>query len=117
MKEIKYVTNILHLTLISSQSQLEIIDITIYYGGPLINPNEIDGFRFKGPSIESYYMVIRHKLKTLNNLKIRIVEELILNPTFYDIKIIYHYPQEVLHKRINYKYMTIKEDKNLFLEA
>ena len=44
MKEIKYVTNILHLTLIDSQSQLKIIDINIYYGGPLINPNEIDGF-------------------------------------------------------------------------
>ena len=117
MKEIKYVTNILHLTLISSQSQLEIIDINIYYGGPLINPNEIDGFQFKGPSIESYYMMIRRKLKTLNNLKMKIVEELNLNLAFYDIKIIFRYPQEVLHERINYRYMTIKEDKNLFLEA
>ena len=117
MKEIKYVTNILHLTLISSQSQLEIIDINIYYGGLLINSNEIDGFRFKGPSIESYYMVIRCKLKTLNNLKMKIVKELNLNPAFYDIKIIYRCPQKVLHERINYKYMTIKEDKNLFLEA
>ena len=117
MKEIKYVTNILHLTLIGSQSQLKIIDINIYYGGPLINPNKIDGFRFKGPSIESYYTVIRCKLKTLNNLKMKIVKELNLNPAFYNIKIIYRCPQKVLHERINYKYMTIKEDKNLFLEA
>ena len=111
MKEIKYVTNILHLTLIGLQSQLKIIDINIYYDGPLINPNKIDGFRFKGPSIESYYMVIRHKLKTLNNLKMKMVEELNLNPAFYDIKIIYRCPQKVLHERINYKYMTIKEIK------
>ena len=46
MKEIKYVTNILHLTLIGSQSQLKMIDKNIYYGGPLISPDEIDGFPF-----------------------------------------------------------------------
>ena len=50
MKEIKYVTNILHLTLIGSQS-LKNIDINIYYGGPLVNLEEIDGFPFKGPGI------------------------------------------------------------------
>ena len=41
------------------------------------------------------------------------MEELKLNPACYDIKIIYHYPQEVLHERINYKYMVIKEDKHV----
>ena len=51
MKEIKYVTNIFHLTLIGSQS-LKNIDINVYYGGPLVNPEEIDGFPFRGPSIE-----------------------------------------------------------------
>ena len=51
MKEIKYVINILHLTLISSQSQLKMIDINIYYSGPLVNPDEIDEFPFKGPGI------------------------------------------------------------------
>ena len=61
MKEIKYVTNVLHLTLISSQSQLKMIDINIYYSGPLINPEETDGFPFKGPGIECYY---RMTLKT-----------------------------------------------------
>ena len=89
------------------------IDINIYYGGPLINPDEIDGFPFKGPGIECYYMMIRHNLKTLNDLKMKIMEELNLNPTFYDIKIIYYYPQEVLHERINYRYMAIKEDRHV----
>ena len=56
-------------------------------------------------------MMIRRKLKTLNDLKMKIMEELKLNPACYDIKIIYHYPQEVFHERINYRYMVIKEDK------
>ena len=41
-------TNILHLTLIGSQSQLKMIDINIYYGGPLINLDETNRFPFKG---------------------------------------------------------------------
>ena len=41
------------------------------------------------------------------------MEELNLNPFCYEIKIIYCYPQEVLHKRINYKYMVIKENKHV----
>ena len=41
------------------------------------------------------------------------MEELNLNPACYDIKIIYRYPQEVLHERINYGYMAIKEDKHI----
>ena len=84
MKEIKYITNILHLTLIGSQS-LKNIDINVYYSGPLVNPGEIDRFPFRGPSIECYYMMIRRKLKTLNDLKKKIMEELNLNPTCYDI--------------------------------
>ena len=73
MKEIKYVTNILHLTLIGSQS-LKNIDINIYYGGPLVNPEEIDGFPFKGLGIQCYYIMIRHRLKTLNDLKMKIMK-------------------------------------------
>ena len=41
------------------------------------------------------------------------MEELNLNPACYDIKIIYRYPQEVLHEWINYRYMAIKEDKHV----
>ena len=58
-------------------------------------------------------MMIRRKLKTLNDLKREIMDELNLNLTWYDIKIIYRYPQEVLHERINYGYMAIKEDKHV----
>jgi len=97
MREIKYVTNILHLTLIGLQS-LKNIDINIYYGGPLVNLEEIDGFPFKGPGSQCYYIMIRRKLKTLNDLKMKIMKELNLNPACYDIKFIYHYPQEVLHE-------------------
>ena len=46
-------TNILHLTLIGSQSQLKMIDINRYYGGPLINPNDIDKLTFKGPRYQA----------------------------------------------------------------
>ena len=112
MKEKKYVTNILHLTLIGSQF-LKNIDINVYYGGPFVNPEEIDEFSFRGSGIKCHYMMIHCKLKTLNNLKMKIMEELNLNPAFYDIKIIYHHPQEVLHERINYGYMAIKEDKQV----
>ena len=41
------------------------------------------------------------------------MDELNLNPAWYDIKIIYRYPQEVLYERINYGYMAIKEDKHV----
>ena len=58
-------------------------------------------------------MMICHKLKTLNDLKRKIMVELNLNLALYDIKIIYRYPQEVLHERINYGYMAIKEDKHV----
>ena len=100
------------MTLIGSQS-LKNIDINVYYGGPLVNPGEIDGFQFRGPGIECYYMMICRKLKTLNDLKRKIMEELNLNPACYDIKIIYRYPQKVLHEWINYRYMAIKEDKHV----
>lgn len=58
-------------------------------------------------------MMIRRKLKTLNDLKMKIMKELSLSPTCYDINIINRYPQEVLNKQINYKYMAIKEDKHV----
>ena len=58
-------------------------------------------------------MMIRRKLKTLNDLKLKIMDELNLNFAWYDIKIIYRYPQEVLHEWINYGYMAIKEDKHV----
>ena len=113
MKEIKYVTNRNLLgSLIGSQS-LKNIDINVYFGGPLDNPEGIDGFPFTTEGIECYYMMLRRKLKTLTDLKRKIMDELKLNPAWYDIKIIYRYPQEVLYERINYGYMAIKEDKHV----
>ena len=98
MKEIKYVTNINLLgSLISSQS-LKNIDINVYFGGPLDNPEGIDGFSFRGEGIECCYMMLRRKLKTLNDLKRKIMDELNLNLAWYDIKIIYRYPQEGHHE-------------------
>ena len=44
------------------------IHISIYYGGPLSNANPYDGVSFQGPGIQCYYMMIRRKLKTLNEL-------------------------------------------------
>ena len=41
------------------------------------------------------------------------MDELKLNTAWYDIKIIYRYPQEVLYEWINYEYMAIKEDKHV----
>ena len=49
----------------------------------------------------------------LNDLKMKIMEELNLNLACYDTKIIYRYPQEVLHEQINYRYMAFKEEKHV----
>ena len=56
------------------------IHINIYYCGLLSNANPYDGLMFQGPGIQYYYMMIRRKLKTLNELKIKIMEELKVNP-------------------------------------
>ena len=58
-------------------------------------------------------MMLRRKLKTLNDLKIKIMGELQVNPALYDIHITFRSPHEVLNQHINYKYMTITEDKHV----
>ena len=93
--------------------RLTIIHINIYYGGPLSNANPYDGFPFQGPDIQCYYMMIRRKLKTLNDLKIKIMEELQVNPALHDIHITFRSPHEVLNQCINYRYMAIIEDKHV----
>ena len=113
MKEIKYVTNINLLGSLTGSQSFKNIDINVYFGGPLDNPEGIDGFPFRGEGIECYYMMLRRKLKTLNDLKRKIMDELKLNPAWYDINIMYRYPQEVLHERINYRYMMINKDKHV----
>ena len=73
------------------------IHINIYYDGPLSNANPYDGFPFQGPGIQCYYMMIQHKLKTLNDLKIKIMEELQVNLALHDIHITFCSPHEVLN--------------------
>ena len=91
--------------------KLTIIHINIYYGGPLSNANHYDGFPFQGPGIQCYYMMIPRKLKTLNDLKIKIMEELQVSPALHDIHITFCSPLEVLNQCINYRYMAITENK------
>ena len=89
------------------------IHINIYYGGPLSNANPYDRFPFQDPGIQCYYMMIQHKLKTLNDLKIKIMEELQMNPVLHDIHITFHFLHEVLNQCIYYKYMVITKDKHV----
>ena len=53
------------------------------------------------------------KLKTLNDLKVKIMEELQVNPALHDIHITFRSPYEVLNQCINYRYMAITEDKHV----
>ena len=73
MKEIKYVTNRNLLGYLIGSQSLKNIDMNVYFGGPL------DGFPFTGEGIECYYMMLRCKLKTLTDLKRKIMDELKLN--------------------------------------
>nr|XP_023884330.1 uncharacterized protein LOC111996582 [Quercus suber] len=63
--------------------------------------------------MQCYYMMIRHKLKTLNELKVKIMEELQVNSALHDIHITFRSPYEVLNQCINYRYMEITEDKHV----
>ena len=92
---------------------MTVIDIILYYGGPLSNTNANKGLPFEGPGIKCYYTQIDHRLKTLNDLKMIIIEELCVNPTLHDIQIIFRSPHEVLKHRINYKYMAIEANKHV----
>ena len=92
-------------------NRLTVIHTNIYYGIPLSNANPYDRFPFQGSGIQCYYMMVRHKLKTLNDLKIKIMEELHVNTALHDIHITFRSPHKVLNQRINYRYMAIKEDK------
>ena len=52
-------------------------------------------------------------MKTLDELKMIVIEELYANPTVHNIKITYRMPHEILKNRINYKYMAIETDKHV----
>ena len=82
------------------------IDIILYYGGSLKNANVNKGLPFEGPGIKTYYTQIDRRWKTLDELKMIIMEELCANLAVHNIQITYHMPHEVLQYRINYKYMV-----------
>ena len=58
-------------------------------------------------------MIIRHKLKTLNYLKVKIMEELQVNSALHDIHITFRSPYEILNQCINYRHMAITKDKHV----
>ena len=89
------------------------IDIILYYGGPLKNANANKGLPFEGPGIKSYFTQINRRFKTLDELKMMVMEELCENPVVHNIQITYRMPNEILKHRINYKYMTIETDKHV----
>ena len=91
------------------------IYIILYHGGPLKNANANKGLPFEGPDIKTYYTQIDRKLKTLDELKMIVMEEMCANPTVHNIQITYCMPHEVLQHRINYKYMAIETDKHVMI--
>ena len=52
------------------------IDIILYHGGPLKNANANKGLPFEGLSIKSYFTQIDRRYKTLDELKMMVMEEL-----------------------------------------
>ena len=89
------------------------IDIILYYGGLLKNANANKGLPFEGLGIKLSYTQIDHRLKTLDELKMIVMEELCANPAVHNIQITYRMSHEVLQHRINYKYMAIETDKHV----
>ena len=92
---------------------MTVIDIILYHDGPLKNANANKGLSFEGPSIKCYYTQIDRRLKTPDELKMIVMEELCASPVVHNIKITYRIPHEVLKHRINYKYMAIEADKHV----
>ena len=89
------------------------IDIILYHGDLLKNANANKGLPFEGSGIKTYYIQIDRRLKTLDELKKIVMEELCENPAVHNIQIIYRMPNEILKHRINYKYMAIETDKHV----
>ena len=89
------------------------IDIILYHSGPLKNANANKGLPFEGLGIKLSYTQIDHRLKTFDELKIIVMEELCANLAVHNIQIAYCMPYEVLKNRINYKYMVIETNKHV----
>ena len=102
-----------HSNLTLTGSQCLKVDIILYHGGPLKNANANKGLPFEGPSIKLCYTQIDCRLKTLDELKMIVMEELCANPTVHNIQITYRMPHEILKNRINYKYIAIETEKHV----
>ena len=92
---------------------MPVIDMILYHGSPLKNANTNKGLSFEGRGIKLYYTQIDRRLKTLDELKMIVMEELCANPTVHNIQITYCMPHEVLKNQINYKYMAIETNKHV----
>ena len=68
---------------------------------------------FEGLGIKLSYTQIDHRLKTLDELKMIVMEELCGNLVVHNIQITYCMPHEVLKNQINYKYMAIETNKHV----
>ncbi|KAL0006051.1 hypothetical protein SO802_013612 [Lithocarpus litseifolius] len=90
-----------------------VIDIILYHGGPFKNANANKGLPFEGPGIKFYYTEIDRWLKTVDELKMIVMEELCANPAIHNIQITYCMTYEVSKHRINYKYMAIETNKHV----
>ena len=55
---------------------MTVIDIILYHDGLLKNANANKGLPFEVPSIKCYYTQIDRRLKTLDKLKMIVMEEL-----------------------------------------
>ena len=64
------------------------IDIILYCGGPLKNANANKELPFEGPGIKTYYIQIDCRLKTLDDLKKIVMEELCETPAIHNILLI-----------------------------
>ncbi|XP_075640562.1 uncharacterized protein LOC142612344 [Castanea sativa] len=89
------------------------IDIVLYYGRLLKNADADQGLPFVRPGINMEFTQIDRRLKTLDELKKIVMEELCVNPTMHNVEITYRMPIEILKDKINYKYMAIKADKQV----
>ena len=65
-----------------------VIDIILYHGGSLKNANANKGLPFERLGIKFYYTQIDRRLKTLDELKMIVMEELCVNPVVHNIQII-----------------------------
>ena len=92
---------------------MTVIDIILYHDGPLKNANANKGLPFEQLGIKCYFTQIGRRLKTLDELKMIVMEELCVNPTVHNMQITYRMSHEVLKHQINYKYMAIEADKHV----